>query len=107
MAKNKNFTYKTTFYCIRGLLSAEIAAKAMVPELLIDKLFEQFETGNDVIKIAKDTLEKKRQKSEKSEVDQKEKPIIISAIRKQINSIVPKFTDESEKRKRLDSFLRE
>lgn len=59
METGKKFNYKTAFYCIRGLLSADLAAKQTLPALLIDDLFNQFEKENEVLRIAKDSLEKK------------------------------------------------
>src|SRR5690606_2227088 len=53
METGKKFTYKTAFYCIRGLLSADLATRQIIPELLIDDLFNQFDNDNDVLKIAK------------------------------------------------------
>ncbi len=106
MEKGKRFTYKTTFYCIRGLLSAEIASKEKMPELKIDNLFKQFENENDVIKIAKNTLEKKRQKSEKYEVSENEKPIIIRAIKEQINKQKYNTSQVVEKRNNLKKIFK-
>ena len=65
METGKKFTYKTAFYCIRGLLSAELATRQIIPELLIDDLFKQFDHDNEVLKIAKDSLERKKQQAEK------------------------------------------
>src|SRR5690606_31113310 len=53
METDKKYTYKTAFYCIRGLLSADLATRQIIPELLIDDLFNQFDNDNDVLKIAK------------------------------------------------------
>jgi len=41
--------YKTAFYCIRGLLSADIAARQIIPELLIDNLFDQIDSDSEVL----------------------------------------------------------
>ena len=60
MESNRKFTYKTVFYCIRGLLSAELSTRKVIPELLIDELFQQFETENEIIRVAKDSLDRKK-----------------------------------------------
>lgn len=102
METDKKFTYKTAFYCIRGLLSAELATKKIIPELLIDKLFEQFESENDIIKIAKESLEKKKSKTEKEDVESEKKPILLNKIKKyaqELNAIEPKRTNNPEKLK--------
>jgi predicted nucleotidyltransferase len=96
METDKKFTYKTAFYCIRGLLSAELATKKIIPELLIDKLFEQFESENDIIKIAKESLEKKKSKTEKEDVESEKKPILLDKIKKyaqKLNEIEPERTN--------------
>ncbi len=100
METDKKFTYKTAFYCIRGLLSAELATKKTIPELLIDKLFEQFESENDIIKIAKESLEKKKTKTEKEDVESEKKPILLDKIKKyaqELNDIKPERTNNPDK----------
>jgi hypothetical protein len=104
METDKKFTYKTAFYCIRGLLSAELAIKKTVPELLIDKLFEQFEIENDIIKIAKDSLEKKKSKSEKQDVEAEKKPIMLDKIKsytQKLSEMEPERTNNPEKLKAI------
>ncbi len=107
METDKKFTYKTVFYCIRGLLSAELAIKNVVPELLIDKLFEQFEIENDMIKIARDSLDKKKSKSEKQDVDAGKKPIMlykIKAYTQRLSEMKPKSSNNQD---RLTGILRD
>lgn len=102
MATDKKFTYKTAFYCIRGLLSAELATKKIVPELLIDKLFEQFDVENDIIKIAKDSLEKKKSKSEKQDVEAEKKSIMLNKIKdytQKLNDLEPERSNNPDKLK--------
>jgi len=81
METGKKFTYKTLFYCIRGLLSADLAARHLIPELTIDALFKQFDTDNDVLNIAKESLEKKKQQNEKAGVNEHDKPKILTAVK--------------------------
>lgn len=102
METNKKFAYKTAFYCIRGLLSADLAIKRTVPELLIDKLFEQFDIENDIIKIAKDSLEKKKSKSEKQDVEVERKPIMLNKIKayaQKLNEMEPERSNNPDKLK--------
>ena len=101
---DKKFTYKKVFYCIRGLLSAELASRNIIPALLINQLFDQFETENDVIKIAKESLEKKKSRTEKEEVDLDQKPLIIAIIKKYFIEIESKSlvkTNDPEKLKAI------
>lgn len=81
MEMGRQFTYKKTFYCIRGLLSANLASHGVVPALLINELFEQFETENELLKIAKESLARKRQQAEKEEVEATQRNYILSVIR--------------------------
>lgn len=81
LESDQKFTYKVAFYCIRGLLSAELASRQVVPELLIDDLFKQFSTESEVIKLAKASLERKRQQTEKEEVRQADKQKIVQVIK--------------------------
>ena len=74
MRADKKFTYNNVFYCIRGLLSADLATRQMIPELYIDDLLNQFDQDNDLLKIAKDSLERKRQRTEKEEVLKSDQP---------------------------------
>lgn len=107
MESDKKFTYKTAFYCIRGLLSAELATRKVIPELLIDELFEQFQKENDVIKIAKDSLDKKKSKTEKEDVESDRKPIILETIKKYAQELDKKVPDKSNNPDKLKSILRE
>ncbi len=107
METDKKFTYKTAFYCIRGLLSAELAIKNVVPELLIDKLFEQFEIENDMIKIARDSLDKKKSKSEKQDVVAGKKPIMLDKIKAYTQRLSEMKPKRSNNQDRLTGILRD
>ena len=107
METDKKFTYKTAFYCIRGLLSAELAIKKTVPELFIDKLFEQFEMENDLIKIAKDSLDKKKSRSEKQDVEEEKKPIILRKIKAYTQKLSEMEPEQSNHPNRLKRILRD
>lgn len=105
METGKKFTYKTAFYCIRGLLSAELATKQIIPELLIDNLFNQFDIENDVIKIAKDSLERKKQQTEKEEVLEVDKGKILKIITKFITELESKIPESSNNREKMEKVL--
>ena len=106
METGKKFTYKTAFYCIRGLLSAELSSKQIVPELLINNLFDQFENDNEVLKIAKESLERKKEKKEKQDVDEADKEKILSVIKKFILELESKTPESSNNRVKLEIILR-
>lgn len=105
METGKKFTYKTAFYCIRGLLSADLANRQIIPELLIDDLFKQFNNDNEVLKIAKDSLERKKQHAEKEEVLESDKQKILTAIKDFTGQLEIKAPDSSNNRQRLESVL--
>ena len=105
METGKKFTYKTAFYCIRGLLSADLATRQIIPELLIDDLFKQFDNDNDVLKIAKDSLERKKSQKEKEEVLESDKQKILNAIKEFTSKLELKAPDSSNNRQKLESVL--
>jgi len=105
METGKKFTYKTAFYCIRGLLSADLATRQIIPELLIDDLFKQFDNDNDVLKIAKESLERKKQQAEKEEVLESDKQKILKAIKDFTEQLESKAPDSSNNRQKLESVL--
>lgn len=84
---NKNFNYKTVFYAIRGLLSAKLAAKKIIPELLILNLFEQFEKEDELIILAKNSIDKKRESKEKNEVESDKKEYILNVLKQSVKHI--------------------
>jgi len=105
METGKKFTYKTAFYCIRGLLSADLATRQIIPELLIDDLFKQFDNDNDVLKIAKDSLERKKSQKEKEEVLESDKQKILNAIKEFTSKLELKAPNSSNNRQKLESVL--
>ncbi|WP_028298875.1 nucleotidyltransferase domain-containing protein [Olivibacter sitiensis] len=105
METGKKFTYKTAFYCIRGLLSADLATRQIIPQLLIDDLFKQFDNDNEVLKIAKDSLERKKQQAEKEEVLENDKQKILTAIKDFTKQLEIKAPDSSNNRQKLESIL--
>jgi predicted nucleotidyltransferase len=105
METGKKFTYKTAFYCIRGLLSADLATRQIIPELLIDDLFKQFDKDNEVLKIARDSLERKKQQTEKEEVFESEKQKILKAIIDFTQQLEIKAPESSNNRQKLERIL--
>lgn len=103
---NKKFTNKVLFYGIRGLLSAELAAKKVVPALLIDKLFAQFSKENELISIAKDSLMEKKSGKEKVNIAKTERAKILNAIKLYLNKIQRLEVDLSNNDNQLALILR-
>lgn len=104
METDKKFTYKNVFYCIRGLLSADLSARQIIPELSIDHLFNQFDQDFDVLEIAKESLERKKQRTEKAEVEERDKLKMLRAIKAytdRLESQAPRQTNNREKLERV------
>ena len=107
METGRKFTYKTAFYCIRGLLSADLATRQIIPKLLIDDLFNQFDNENGVLKIAKDSLERKKQQTEKEEVLENDKQKILTAIIDFTKQLENKAPESNNNRQKLENVLTE
>ncbi len=105
--KDRKFTYKKVFYCLRGLLSADLAAQGEVPALLIEELFAQFPTENAVLRIAKESLERKKQKLEKEPVPESERAAILRAIHDFIAHLEAQSLQKGTNRPQLEAFLRD
>jgi predicted nucleotidyltransferase len=105
METGKKFTYKTVFYCIRGLLSADLATKQIIPELLIDNLFKQFDKENEVLKIAKDSLERKKQQTEKEKILEEDRKKVLTAIKDFIEQLELREMNSSNDRQKLETVL--
>jgi len=104
--REKNFTYKKLFYCIRGLLSAKLASDKIIPELLIDKLFEQFTVENEIIFLAKETLEMKKQKTEKEEIPKGKQEKIITLITDFIDELQANLLQLENDKEKLYNILK-
>ena len=104
---DRKFTYKKVFYCIRGLLSADLARQQIIPELLMDNLFNQFATDSDLAVIAKHSLERKKQQVEKTEVLDSEKAHILTTINQFIAQLETKVPESSNNKANLERILRD
>ena len=105
METGKKFTYKAAFYSFRGLLSADLATRHIVPELLIDDLFKQFDEENEVLKIANDNLARKQQQTEKEEVSETDKEKMLTAIKNFTAQLELKVPERSNDRQKLENVL--
>jgi aminopeptidase N len=72
---------------------------------LIDHLFDQFHCDNEVLTIAKDSLERKKQQKEKDEVTESDKSKITIAIKNYIEQLGQKTVESSNNRQKLESVL--
>lgn len=104
---DKKFTYKTMFYCLRGLLAADLASKHIMPELQIDRLLLQFETQNDIIKIAKETIETKRTQKEGQVIEQNKKSKFLKSIDDYIKELLCIDVKNSNNQEALNKILKD
>jgi uncharacterized protein len=102
-----NFTYKQVYYCLRGLFSAEISARHHIPELLMLRLFEQLETENEALRLAKSSLEKKKASQEKQLVEIKETEKILTIVRAYLRKLEGKEVSFPRSSQTLASLLTE
>ncbi|MEM6724212.1 MAG: nucleotidyltransferase domain-containing protein [Bacteroidota bacterium] len=104
---NRMFTYKKVFYCIRGLLSAELASQHVMPELLIDKLLAQTHHRKEIVALAENSLEAKRQQVEKQGVPEAARSKILRVLRQEIELLGNREVTSSNKRNQLEALLTE
>jgi uncharacterized protein len=105
LENDRRFTYKSIFYCIRGLLSARMAAQGIMPELLIEKLFHQIENKNEVVQLAIESLEKKKALKEKAEVPEEMKSHFLDLIRNELNDLAANTRAEKKDNAKLKTVL--
>ncbi len=79
-----NFTYKKVFYSIRGLLSAELAAKQQMPALKITELFQQITPNDPLRQWGEDYLEIKQQQREKALLSELEQQAVTRLLTNKI-----------------------
>ncbi len=105
METERRFTYKVVFYSIRGLFTAELSRQGILPAILIDNLFQQFSDDNDVLKIAKENLEIKKQHPEKQEIANADKPKILATLLKYLQQLEAKAPQSTNDPQKLESIL--
>lgn len=107
MQTGNNFTYKKVFYCIRGLMSAELAAQKIMPELLITDLFQQINSNDPLRHWAQDYLEIKKQKREKAVLSQNEQEQILKLLDLKMNLLNGNVLESTNDKQKLQKFLTE
>ncbi len=85
----------------------ELEKKQIIWELLIDNRYEQLDKDNEVLKIAKDSLERKKQKTEKEVVSENDQPFILSAIKAFAVHLSENEPESSNNRNILENILTE
>ena len=107
MEKGNKFTYKKAFYCIRGLLSADLAAQGAIPQLRVEQLLAQTDPKNPVTQIARDSLDQKRQGTEKQQIEEQRRQAILTAIHAFVKELSSRQLPRHSKSNRLAEVLTE
>lgn len=79
--KDKQYTYKKVLYVLRGLLSADfIYQKKQIPPLDFEDLVEKLAFEKKIEKLLKEILRKKKERTEKDLVENKEE--VLKVVKK-------------------------
>lgn len=100
-----NFTYKKVFYSIRGLMSAELAIQANMPELLITDLFQQVDRQDPLRVWAENYLDIKKQNKEKAQLPENEQSEILQLLNEKIALLNGKPFNTTNDLKKRQQFL--
>ena len=87
MEGGQKFNYKVVFYCIRGLISAAISARQVIPELGVHDLFDQFGRNNELVRVAERCLALKQVYQEKDEVTDEEKSPLMRLLSSSMEAV--------------------
>jgi len=107
MENGNKFTYKKAFYCIRGLLSADLAVQGAIPQLRVEQLLAQSDPKNPVTQIARDSLDQKRQGTEKQQIETPRRQTILTAIHAYTEELSSRQLPRHSKSERLAEILME
>lgn len=106
MQKNHKFTYKKVFYCIRGLMSAELATRKEMPKLFINSLFGQIQQNDGLREWAEYYLEIKKKKDEKSQLSLQEQEQVVTLLENKIRALQSVDMEKSNTRRiMLEGYL--
>ena len=106
LVNGKQFTYKSVFYCLRGLFSADLASQNRIPAILIDELFTQFDKENDALKLAHESLDQKKKQAEKQEIPPMLRSKITTILEKYLTELDVKNPTQNNEPKKLEAILR-
>jgi hypothetical protein len=73
-------TYKTLFYGLRGLLSADCASRGIMPALPVTELFDQVDARHPLRALALESLDYKRNSTERHPIPARDLPAIVSTV---------------------------
>lgn len=107
MEKGNKFTYKKVFYCIRGLLSADLATQKLIPPLDVEQLLDLMDTTNPLVEIARNSLTQKRAGGEKLQVNEQNQQKILSVIHPYTEELSARKSGKCHDNARLADILTE
>lgn len=105
LESGRTYTYKALFYCIRGVISAELAGQSVMPAMMVDVLFDQFEGNRELIEMAGLFLERKKSYREKEELSAREAPGIMKFIEHALRDLESKEPASCHRKKELIKVL--
>lgn len=73
-------TYKTLFYGLRGLLSADCASRGIMPALSVTELFDQVDARHPLRALALESLDHKRSSTERHPIPAMDLPAIVATV---------------------------
>ncbi len=103
----KKNNYKTVFYAIRGLLSAALAARNVLPALDIMELRCQFEQRNEVVALLENAIEQKRNCNENESIPIAQRESILSMLYGYLQSLRSLNISKSGANAKLEKVLKE
>ena len=107
MEKGNKFTYKKVFYCIRGLLSSDLATQKIIPPLDVEQLLDLMDASNPLVEIARNSLVQKRTGGEKLQVEALNQQKVLSVIHPYMEELSARKSDKRSDNARLTNILTE
>lgn len=105
LESGRSCNYKVLFYCIRGVISAELAGLSIIPALMIDDLFDQFGGNHALIELAELFLERKKIYREKEELSKEEAPRIMKLMERTLAELESREPVAGKRKKELIEVL--
>ncbi len=107
LQKNQKFTYKTVLYCVRGILSAEIAAEHKLPGLSFESLLQQKKEDDPLAALGEKCLHIKKKRSENREIPDGEKNEILKTLELYLQKLSEHIPENSGSKLKMRALLRE
>lgn len=107
LTQNKKFTYKTVLYCVRGIMSAEMAASHKLPELALEALLQQRDKEDPLVRLGQECLQIKKESPVEKEVLQADKEGVLDVLDQDLQNLSGRKPESSNTRSKMYALLRE